>query len=114
FGVDPVSGRTDRRVLSAVDGHPGRLVGGEVAGSRYVVSPRGRVVRRDAAPPEEGGGRLGRRERHAVLHLGHRADVAFGSPQDIEWALDASGRAWLLQARPVTSVAPRGLGPLLG
>ena len=35
FGIDPVSGRTDRRVVSAVEGGPEPLVSGEVAGSRY-------------------------------------------------------------------------------
>ena len=36
FGIDPVSGRTDRRVVSAVRGGPEPLVSGEVDGSRYV------------------------------------------------------------------------------
>ena len=34
FGVDPVSGRSDRRVVTAVHGTPDRLVSGEVDGSR--------------------------------------------------------------------------------
>ena len=37
FGIDPVSGRTDRRVVSAVQGGPEPLVSGEVDGSRYVL-----------------------------------------------------------------------------
>ncbi len=34
FGIDPVTGRSDRRVVSAVDGGPEPLVSGEVEGSR--------------------------------------------------------------------------------
>ena len=37
FGIDPVSGRTDRRVVSAVQGGPEPLVSGEVDGSRYML-----------------------------------------------------------------------------
>ena len=39
FGIDPVSGRTDRRVVTAVHGGPEPLVSGEVDGSRYVLEP---------------------------------------------------------------------------
>ena len=39
FGIDPVTGRTDRRVVSAVRGAPEQLVSGEVDGSRYLLDP---------------------------------------------------------------------------
>ena len=44
FGVDPVTGRTDRRMVSAVEGGPEPLVSGEVDGSRYVLDTDARVV----------------------------------------------------------------------
>ena len=31
---------------------------------------------------------------------------AFGTPQDIEWAVDADGHAWLTQSRPITTLYP--------
>ena len=31
---------------------------------------------------------------------------AFGSPQDIEWAVDADGHIWLTQSRPITTLYP--------
>lgn len=109
FGVDPVSGRTDRIVIAAVAGGPHRLVGGEVAGHRVVVSPAGRVVASDG----DAGPVLTRRQRHRLLRLARSATRVFGGPQDLEWAID---RGWplLLQARPVTAAAERGEGPLLG
>ena len=44
FGIDPVTGRTDRRVVAAVDGGPEQLVSGTVDGSRYVLDTHGHVV----------------------------------------------------------------------
>jgi phosphohistidine swiveling domain-containing protein len=33
-------------------------------------------------------------------------EAAFGTPQDVEWAFDAAGELWLLQARPITTLFP--------
>jgi pyruvate,water dikinase len=38
-----------------------------------------------------------------IARLALRIEQWYGSPQDIEWALDEQGRAWILQARPVTT-----------
>jgi rifampicin phosphotransferase len=35
---------------------------------------------------------------------GERIAAAFGAPQDIEWTIDAAGRVWFVQARPITSL----------
>lgn len=50
FGIDPISGLTDRMVIVAVDGGPHRLVAGEVEGRRTVVDRAGRVHERDGDP----------------------------------------------------------------
>lgn len=112
FGIDPVTGLADRRVVAAVEGGPQPLVSGEVDGTRYVLSPRGRILERDGAPLRPG---LNRRDRRALLALARRAAEVLGGPQDIEWALEAGDRIYLLQSRPVTATGPgRGAGPLLG
>ena len=109
FGVDPVSGRTDRTVIVAVDGGPHRLVSGEVEGRRIVVDRTGRVRDADGeATPV-----LSRHDRRRLLALARRAHRTFDGPQDIEWAI-AGGEAVLLQSRPITAVAAPGEGPLLG
>jgi phosphoenolpyruvate synthase/pyruvate phosphate dikinase len=37
-----------------------------------------------------------------IAALARRAEVAFGAPQDIEWAIDADG-LHILQSRPITT-----------
>ncbi|MCK6505861.1 hypothetical protein L6R53_21150, partial [Myxococcota bacterium] len=56
-------------------------------------------------------------ERAALLglaRLGLRVEGRLGTPADVEWALDAEGTGWVLQARPVTAGADvRRSGPAL-
>ena len=42
FGVDPVTGRSDRRVVNAVQGGPEPLVSGEINGSHYELTGQGK------------------------------------------------------------------------
>ena len=109
-GVDPVTGRSDRLVVAAVRGLPDPLVSGEVPGTRYTLTPDGQPV---GAP--DGEDVLGAADLRALAMLARQAEDQFGGPQDLEWALDAEGRLWLLQSRPVT-VEVRGVptGPVLG
>lgn len=39
-----------------------------------------------------------------LLELGEQVEAHYGAPQDLEWALDAQGKFWLLQARPITTL----------
>lgn len=38
-----------------------------------------------------------------------RLEEAFRGPQDVEWAVDRSGRLWILQSRPITTARPKTL-----
>jgi pyruvate,water dikinase len=111
FGVDPVSGRSDHRVVSAVSGAPERLVSGEVIGSWYVLDDAGKVVF-----VEQGDGpELSRSTLRRLAALAIDAAEVFGRPQDVEWAIAEDGELWLLQSRPVTTEV-RGVpqGPVYG
>jgi pyruvate,water dikinase len=112
FGIDPVSGRTDRRIVTAVRGGPEPLVSGEVDGSRYVLeAPSGKVLEFAANDGPE----LGRAELRPLVALSDQVASVFGGPQDVEWAIAADAQLWLLQSRPVTTEV-RGVprGPVYG
>jgi len=117
FGADPVDGRTDRVIVSATPGGPAALVGGEVNGTRYALTRRGRLVSVEHdSGPAEGEGPLSRLQLRALARLAARAASVFGGPQDVEFAFEGDGRLWLLQSRPVTALAPPPprRAPLLG
>ncbi|MFJ8060202.1 PEP/pyruvate-binding domain-containing protein [Streptomyces sp. NPDC096142] len=108
FGADPVEGRTDRMLVSAVRGGPDRLVGGEQAGTTYWLSRRGRLLRTGEPTAEAV---LTRSELRQLARLARRARQVFGGPQDIEFGFTegevGSGRLWLFQSRPITAMAVR-------
>jgi rifampicin phosphotransferase len=112
FGVDPVTGRTDRRVVSAVEGGPEPLVSGEVDGSRYVLDPSNAKVLSFAA---NDGPTLQQTDLRRLMELSAKVAEVFGGPQDVEWAIDKDSQLWLLQSRPVTTEI-RGVprGPIYG
>lgn len=93
FSADPVSGRRDCVVISAVEGLGEALVSGEVDGQSWVVADT------VTAPPDP---IMTEAQVQGIADLARRAEAAFGSPQDIEWAIDADG-LHILQARPITT-----------
>jgi rifampicin phosphotransferase len=99
FGIDPVSGRSDRRVVSAVEGGPEPLVSGEVAGSRYVLDTHAKALDFTRGDGPE----LPARDLRRLVELSEAVAHAFGGPQDVEWAIATDGQLWLLQTRPVTT-----------
>jgi pyruvate,water dikinase len=112
FGIDPVTGRTDRKVVSAVTGGPERLVSGEVDGSRYLLDAgTAKVIEFDA----NDGPALPPADLQRLVALSDRVAEAYGGPQDNEWAIATDGKLWLLQSRPVTTEV-RGVprGPVYG
>lgn len=111
FGVDPVDGNRHHIVVDAVGSRVDDLVSGRVTAAHYVLSRRGRVVavtHADVAPA------LTWPQRRALVHLARKAHHAFGTPQDIEWAIDDDGALWLLQSRPVTAVRAETSSVLFG
>jgi pyruvate,water dikinase len=103
FGADPVSGRRGITLIHAVPGLAADLVAGRSTGDRYGVGRDGRILEHQPRHPErplldtEALQRLSR----LVRDLGRE----LGGPQDVEWALDGDGHLWLLQVRPITTLA---------
>lgn len=111
FGVDPVSGRPDRRAVAVGEGAPEDIVSGAVDGDTWTLTPDGTVV----VAPEEPDVHIDADVLTRVVGLVEEVGRRFEGPQDVEWAADADGGLWLLQTRPVTT-AVTGVpeGPELG
>ncbi|WP_405580794.1 PEP/pyruvate-binding domain-containing protein [Streptomyces sp. NBC_01092] len=123
FGADPVAGRADRLLVSAVRGGPDSLVSGTRSGTSYWLSGRGRLLRTEPAQdagtqaplpagtdsplPTATDSPLTRAELFRLARLARRVRKVFGGPQDVEFGFDADGRLWLFQSRPITAMAAR-------
>jgi pyruvate,water dikinase len=126
FTANPVTGRRPETVIDASPGLGEAVVSGAVNPDHFVVDgatqrilerrvgDKGLVIR-----PMPGGGTerveqvgagsvpcLNETQLVALELLGRRAELHFGSPQDIEWAIDGDGAMWLTQSRPITTLYP--------
>lgn len=106
FTADPVTSRRNRLVLDSVAGLGEALVSGH-------ASPDHDELRRaeGAWEPRQLAGAgpvLAEEERAQVAREALAAEEAAGEPLDLEWAIDAGGTLYWLQARPITTL---GLDP---
>ncbi|HEX7171263.1 MAG TPA: PEP/pyruvate-binding domain-containing protein [Candidatus Limnocylindria bacterium] len=98
--ADPISGDRRSCVITAVRGLGERLVSGASVGDEWVVTDVAATPRRQ---PEHA---IDRDMAQQVAGEARRIEAAMGVPQDIEWAIDADGELWILQARPMTALPP--------
>ncbi len=125
FTANPISGLRSQAVIDASFGLGEALVSGQVEADHYVVdTAQSQITHKTlgakalAIRSREGGGVEASRETNSsqrqalpdaqileLARLGQRVAADYGSPQDIEWAW-ASGKLYLLQSRPVTSLYP--------
>jgi pyruvate, water dikinase len=127
FTCNPVSGDPSTVAVNASWGLGLAVVGGEVTPDEYRLSKvtgelLGRTVgpkrieyvagadgpeRVDVAAERQDVACLDDDQLAALVELGRRVERHFGSPQDVEWAIDSEGELYVLQSRPVTTVAPK-------
>ncbi|XVQ06250.1 PEP/pyruvate-binding domain-containing protein [Spirillospora sp. CA-255316] len=100
FTADPVTGSRSEMVVDAAPGPGTAIVEGTVVPDHYVLGPHSPSL------PRPKGGCLGEQRLEQLRNTGRRLQAHFGSPQDIEWAIDAGGTLWLLQSRPITTLFP--------
>lgn len=126
FTADPLTGRSDRLVLESARGLGESVVAGLVTPERIVVNKhsldiaameRGTqdltieidtaatgLVSRMLTSDEAAGPVLSEQQAREIARHAVRVEQCCGAPQDIEWAFDQQGQAWILQARPITGL----------
>jgi pyruvate,water dikinase len=124
FTADPVTGRTDRIIVEATFGLGDLLVSGKVTGDRFLINKKNlRILSRtvaekkiehifddrglliEQAVPAEQSRKLSINDEvaHKLAKLAKKAEIRFGGPQDMEWALDGT-KIFFLQSRPITTL----------
>ncbi|GGF43300.1 PEP/pyruvate-binding domain-containing protein [Williamsia phyllosphaerae] len=100
FTADPATGRRDLMVIDAVDGLGEALVDGSASSDHLVIDAVGGVAVADvgAAPV------LSTDDVTDIRAGALRAARHWGTPMDLEWAIDRDGTLWWLQARPITTL----------
>lgn len=126
FTANPLTGKRQEAVIDANPGLGEAVVSGATTPDHFVVQTEtGEIVERHLGNKQvvvrvaNGGGTqkiaVGAPSEHfclsdeqirALAALGVRVEAWYGMPQDIEWAIDASGQTFLLQARPITTLFP--------
>ncbi|WP_160668196.1 PEP/pyruvate-binding domain-containing protein [Pseudarthrobacter sp. ATCC 49987] len=108
FTANPVTGTRTETVINASPGSGQAVVSGAVNPDQFVLETASAKVR--ARTP--GGTHPGRSaglsnpQLQELTALGDGVQRLFGAPQDIEWAIDAGGKVWLTQSRPITTLYP--------
>jgi pyruvate,water dikinase len=94
--------RPVQRVLNRVQLH---LVQQDLPEIReqWTADGRGGLARRTTPSTLKYRPTLDRRTLLRLCRLGLKAEGVLGEPQDVEWAIDYSGRLLVLQARPITT-----------
>ena len=101
FSADVIHGRRTRAIVSAVPGLGEALVSGETNADSWETTKDGKIESLAMAGEKPC---LETNEILAVATLARRCEGYFGVPQDIEWAIDDTGKLWLLQSRPITTL----------
>jgi pyruvate,water dikinase len=136
FTIDPATGAKDRLVIEGAFGLGESVVSGSVSPDRYVVGKDNLAIEkrevhhkeieviaaanagtltRELAPSQAEQAVLSDEEVGRIAELGIQIEAHYESPQDTEWAINAAGKVWMLQSRPVTSTGTESeAGPSAG
>jgi pyruvate,water dikinase len=102
FTANPITGDRAETTISAVRGLGERLVSGEGVAEEWVV--RGAGADTTAICQRGSEQAMTSEQALAVADMARQIAERFGAPQDVEWAIEASGKLYVLQARPMTAL----------
>lgn len=83
-------GKKDLKIVRGADGHDERVILDSAQALERVLSDD---------------------EVLGIARMGIEVEAHYGTPQDMEWALDVDGRCWLVQSRPITTLGTKSGQP---
>lgn len=102
FTVNPVSKDRNEIMIESVLGLGESLVQGLVTPDNFIIDKESLEVKsKDLQNSEQS---ITDESIKRLANLGKSIENHYGSPQDIEWAIDKQGKIWILQSRPVTTL----------
>jgi phosphohistidine swiveling domain-containing protein len=105
FTMNPTNGYEEECYLEFCQGVGERLVSGLVTPSRIRFDW---ITKRKVSEDiNQEGTMITDSQLRELIDLSVKIQAHYGKPQDIEWAIDASGKVHILQSRPITSYLPR-------
>ena len=130
FTANPLTGKRRQAVIDANPGLGEAVVSGMTNPDHFVITTStGEIVERHLGDKQviiqatSGGGTKSQERKtqskvaclsdirvRELAELGSRVEALYGASQDIEWAIDATGHIFLLQARPITTLFPLPAG----
>ncbi len=130
FTANPLTGKRRQAVIDANPGLGEAVVSGLTNPDHFVVNTStGEIIERHLGDKQviiqaiSGGGTKSLErasqskeaclfdiQARALAELGALVEAHYDAPQDIEWAIDAPGHIFLLQARPITTLFPLPAG----
>ncbi len=106
--IDPATGERDHLVIEGAlwPGEP--VASGQISPERYVVEKGTMTIvgKRERGAKRGFGSVLSDDELLRLAELGLATERERRTPQDTEWAFDREDNIWMLQSRPITTLAP--------
>ncbi|MBI2017472.1 PEP/pyruvate-binding domain-containing protein [Candidatus Daviesbacteria bacterium] len=101
FTANPVTSDKEEIMIESVLGLGEKLVQGSVTPDNFIVDKGSVDIKSKDLQGEQ---TIADEVVKKLVELGKKIEKHWGSPQDIEWAIDTDNMIWILQSRPITNL----------